>query len=382
MGKRELLLAAAFVLAGIVVYQVAAPAADPARPGWSVGGLVERMRREVRGNQATATAQSSSTIQASESIRELRILVGSVDLTVAGEERQDIQADLAVTSNAYDMGEAERTAKAVKLNVDTAGPVITVTITFPEEGRQRASLAFKVPARLELRIEKNNPLEVHNVAALAVTGRGRTTVKGVPGPVQVNQRGSNIDVTETGPLRLTTFSGAEAKVSNVRGDATFSLQGGELHAGHIDGGIEIEARNCEITLDNLEKARGQFRINATGGEVAVLGVQTELRIDGRETEIRVEQSAAAPLSIYNHGNETVELTVPAGGFRIDAATIDGRLNVEPALEKSGIKVTTSGGQAGDAGDSREEHRAEGSVRGGGPAITVRARGGDIVLRSK
>jgi DUF4097 and DUF4098 domain-containing protein YvlB len=381
MGKRELLLGAAFVLIGIVVYQVTAPASDPARPRWSVGGIVESIRREVRGNQAQATAKIPSTIPVPKAVRELRIMVGSVNVTVVGEERDDIQAELDVTSNAYDAAEAERTAKATKLKVDEAGPVITVSIDFPPEGQQRASLSVKVPARLELRVEKNNALVVTNAAALSVTGRGDTTVASVPGAVHATQRGSVITLADIGPLKLTTLSGAEAKISNVNGDATLSLQGGELHGEGFTGSVEIESRNCDITLDKLEKVR-QTRINAVNGEVVVRGIQTELRIDGREADIRVEQTAPAMVSIYNEGNETVELTLPLGGLKIDARTVDGRLTIDDALGKSGVKVETTGSQGGETGSSREEQHVEAVIGGGGPLITIRARRGDISLRSK
>ena len=230
MGKRELLLVAAFILVGAGVYQVTAPPRDPSRPRWSVGGIVESIRREVRGNQAQATAKIPSTIPAPPSVRELRIKVGSVNVVIVGEERDDIQAELDVTSNAYDEAEAERTAKATKLKVDASGPMITVSVDFPREGRQRADLTLKIPARLELRIEKNSELTVTNAAAVTVTGRGDTTLTGIPGPVNATQRGSTITLTDIGSLKLTTMSGAEAKLSDVKGDVTLSLQGGELHA--------------------------------------------------------------------------------------------------------------------------------------------------------
>ena len=381
MGKRELLLAAAFVLIGVVVYQATAPAADPTRPRWSVGGIVESIRREVRGNQAEAQAKIPSTIPAPASVRELRINVGSVAVTITGEERDDIQAELDVTSNAYDTAEAERTARATTLKVDAAGPVITLSVDFPREGRQRASLVLRVPSRLELRIEKNSTLVVTNAAALSVTGRGTTTVTGVPGAVQATQRGSAITLTDIGPLKLTTFSGAEAKVANVHGDATFSLQSGQLRAEGLEGSVEIESRNCDVTLEKLEKVRNA-RINAGAGEVVVRGIQSELRIDGRETDIRVEQARPAPLSIYNEGNETVELTLPPGPLKIDARTVDGRITVDEALAKSGVKVETTGSQGGETGSSREEQHVAAVIGGGGPLITVRAQRGDILLRLK
>ena len=105
MGKRELLLAAGFLLIGVVVYQVTAPAADPSRPRWSVGGILEQVRRDVRGNQAQASSTSTTSIAAPTSLREVRIVVGSVNVSLVGEDRSDIQSELEVTSNAYDQAE-------------------------------------------------------------------------------------------------------------------------------------------------------------------------------------------------------------------------------------------------------------------------------------
>ena len=382
MGKRELLLAVVFLVLGVVVYQVTAPAADPNRPAWSVGGIIERMRREIRGNQAHATANWARTIPAPDSVREVRLLTGSISVTVIGEDRSDIQASMDVASRAYDTAEAERTAKESHVKVDDAGSVITLTTWFPEAGRQTATLTVRVPSRLEVRAEKNGALDISNVAALVVSGRGQTTAKNIAGAVHAQQRGGTITLTDIGSLKLSSFGGADARLQNIRGDASLSLQGGDVYGAAIEGAIEIEARNSEIKLEKLEKARRPIRINSGGGEVAVLGVGTELRIDGRETDIRVEQAAPAMVSIYNDGDETVELAVPPGGFKIDAAAIDGRITVDEELEKTGVKVASSMTEGGETGRGRDEYRVQASVRGGGPMITIRARRGDIVLRSR
>src|SRR5687768_17866711 len=105
MGKRELLLIAAFVLVGVVVYQATAPAADPSRRTWSIGGLIDNVRREIRGDQARAEARSTTTVPAADPVRELRLTIGSAELKVLGEERDYIAAELVVSSNAYDQAE-------------------------------------------------------------------------------------------------------------------------------------------------------------------------------------------------------------------------------------------------------------------------------------
>jgi hypothetical protein len=381
MGKRELLLAAAFVLIGVLVYQVTAPAADPQRRGWSIGRIIDHVRREVRGNQAQASATHTTTITAPESLRDVRIEVGSQNLTLIGEDRADIQTELAVISRAFDQAEADKTAKETHVTVDESGSTVTLGIFFPEAGQQRASLTVRVPSRLEARIEKNNSLEVSNVAAVSVVGRSQTSIKNVSGEVQVEQRGSVLTLMDIGSLRVKTLGGTEVKVAGVRGDTILSLQGGELHAENIVGSLEIEARNTDITLEKIESPK-PVRLNTVGGEVTVLGLKTELRIDGRETDIRVEQGAGAPLSIYNEGNESVELTLADGGVKIDAVTTDGRITVDEALQKSGVKVANGGSEGGETGSGRDEQRIAATVRGGGPTITIRVRGGDIVLRSR
>ena len=73
MGKRELLLAAAFILVGAVVYQVTAPPADPSRPGFSIGRLINEMRREVRGQRESAENTTTTLIPVPASVTEVRL---------------------------------------------------------------------------------------------------------------------------------------------------------------------------------------------------------------------------------------------------------------------------------------------------------------------
>ena len=49
MGKRELLLIGGFVLFGMAVYAVTAPAAQPGQAQFSLSKVMEHIRREMRG---------------------------------------------------------------------------------------------------------------------------------------------------------------------------------------------------------------------------------------------------------------------------------------------------------------------------------------------
>jgi hypothetical protein len=384
MGKRELLLILGFIVFGAVVYQVTAGPADPARSNWSFGGMIQKIRREVSSNSASAKSQTTVNAPVPDSVHELRIVMRSGRITVAGEDRDDVAITVDVSSTGYDQAEAERLAKATAVKLDQAGAILIATVDYPVEGRQTASLEIKLPKRLTLRLdEKSGVLTVSDVGGVVIgAARGETKIARIDGPVQITQRGSVITMEDVESIRLNTFSGAEARIAKVRGDASFILQGGELRAEELTGVIEIESRNTDVRLEKLEQNRGTIRINANNGEIVLEGLQTETRIDGRDADIRVTQSKAAVLSIYNDGDEPIELTVPPDGFIIDAVSTEGKLTVDNALESAGIKVTGTGSSSGTGTTPRQEYRANATVRGGGPTLTLRATRGDISLRSR
>ena len=384
MGKRELLIAAAFVLLGFGVYRVTAPPADPSRPGFSPSRIIDEIRREVRGQRASAETTTATTRAVPAAVTEIRLVFPVGAVTIVGEERDDIEAEMHVRSTGYDTAEAEGLAKASHLKFDEAAELLIISGEFPEAGRQTPTLRLKVPARLGVRMdEKGSALEITNVASVLINAaRGKSTIQRIAGKVTVTQRGNEITITDVGSLRLNTVSGAEARVSRVRGDASFSMQTGDLRAEELGGGLEVEARNAEMQFEKLDNLKGPVRINANLGEVVLVGLRAETRIDGRRTDIRVDHAGGAPLAIYNDGDESIEVTVPPVGFTMDALAVDGRISLDPNLEESGLKLETIGGPRAESNNSREETRVIGAVRGGGPAITLRATRGDILLRSR
>src|SRR5262245_42584202 len=106
MGKRELLLIGGFVLFGVIVYYATAPAAAPDQGRFTVGKLLEDIRREIHGDPGSAEAKSSKILALDKNITELRIEIGSAALTIVGEHRADLASDMSVRSTGYDDAEA------------------------------------------------------------------------------------------------------------------------------------------------------------------------------------------------------------------------------------------------------------------------------------
>src|SRR5918999_3129629 len=140
MGKRELVIAAAIVLIGVAVYQFTAPPADPSSQGFSIGRIVDEIRREIRGQRATAETTSTTTRKVPDTISELRLSFDIGAIIVVGEERDDVEAEFHVRSTGYDTAEAERLAKASHPTFDERGGGVDIKGEFPLEGRQTPTL--------------------------------------------------------------------------------------------------------------------------------------------------------------------------------------------------------------------------------------------------
>jgi hypothetical protein len=383
MGKRELLIAAVFVVLGFGVYQLTAPPSDGSANGFSIGRMIDQVRREIRGQRATAEETFAANRPVPDTITEIRLTFGIGAVTIVGEDRKDIVAEMHVRSTGYDEAEARRLAKESLLTFDEAGALLIIAGKFPVAGRQTPTLRLRVPKRLGVRLdEKGNTLEISNVASVLIGGgRGESTIRQIAGNVTMTQRGSELTITEVGSLKLNTFSGVEARVSKVHGDATLTLQGGEFRGEEFDGAIQLESRNADVQFEKLDNLKGPVRVESTGGEIVFIGLGAETRIDARRSDIRVQHAGGASLSIYSEGEETIELTVPPAGFRMDALAIGGDISLDEKLADHGLKREASGG-GDETSASREETRLTGSVRGGGPSITLRANRGDIVVRSR
>jgi Putative adhesin len=373
MGKRELLLILAFAVAGVLAYQFAAPSRPAGTRQVGVGTVIEHMRRAVRGNRASAELTTTQSQAIDATITELRLRLASADVKLQGEERDDVAVDLHVWSNGYDEAEAQRLAKQTVLTLDPAGSTLNASIKYPEPGSQRATVTLKVPSRLRVRLESSGPATLENVSAVELNAvRGRTSISRISGAVSGSFRGSELTLTEIGIAKLTTQS-SDVKISGVK-DLTMTVRGGELRAEKINGTVELECSQSDVTLDQLGDLSVPLRVNASGGTVTVKGLRTEARIDGRNTGLDVTMERAAPVAIYSEGDDGVALMPPPGGYQLDALAREGRIEPLDLLTELGLTITKVEGA--------EETRVTGAVAGGGPTITVRATRGDIVVRPR
>jgi len=370
MGKRELLLILGFAVVGTLVYQLTARPSAESSSHFSVNAVVDHLRRAVRGNQANAEVVTTDTHAPSAATTEIRIAFAnsSESLTITGEDRTDVESELKVWSNGYDDAEAQRLAKATVLKQSEAGGRMTFTLVYPREARQRANVTLRVPASMRIGI-------VRYGGRLIVTGtrevesvetRGEATIRNIAGKVTASHRGGDLTLGDLGALKLTA-NGTDVKLSRVRGDATIQARAGEIVASELEGAVDIEGNNTDITVQAAESSKAPVHVTATNGSVRVRGARTDTRVDARNSEVIVDVAQPAPVAVYSEGGESIELTGPRGGFRLDAVSTAGGQITAPA---SWPAVKTEG----------NEQHASGSVNGGGPTITLRSTQGEIVVR--
>jgi len=374
MGKRELLLVICFVVVGVVVYQVTAPTPAPGERGLSLGRLIEAARREVGGNRAMAELTTTTTQALTSEITELRITGSISEVEVQGEDRSDIESTLFVNSRAYNDAEAKQYAAESKLVADQTASALILRMQFPTPGRQRSTVKLKVPARLRIRVEPGSgTLDVKNVAAVEIAGtRGEVTLSQIAGRVEVSHRGGEVTIQDAGSLDFNGRAGS-LKLTGVRGDTSIKMDGGgEITVANLAGSLNLESRNTEVTLENLESTRGPIRVNSIAGSVKIKGLKSEARIDVRNAELDVAMTGAATVAIYTE-NDRVALTPPPGGYTLDVLVIDGEIKPAERISELGLRATR---------ENDKEARLVGAIKGGGPTITVRATRGNLELMSR
>jgi hypothetical protein len=369
MGKRELLLIGAFVILGSAIYWATAPPPPPGERGFSLSTIIDHVRREIRGNPATAELTTTTVLPKTPELTEVRFEIGAAPLTIVGETRNDISCELSIWSNGPDEAEAKRWAAETKLRVSDLGTSLVIGIDYPQPGTQRASLSVRLPNSLAARVQPSRgKIAITNLASLELAeARGQVTIGEIKDRLAITHRGGELKIDSVGSLKLST-RGSIVQLKNVTGEAVIQTNAGEVRATALSGPIDIESNNTKVTLEDLSTVRKPIRINAIGGEVLLTGVSSETRIDGRKTRITLAIGQPAPVAIYNDDEEPIRVTLaPSGGFQLDALASDSTITLPDGL----LEVKSSG----------DEQRASGAVRGGGPTLTLRSSRGRIDIIS-
>jgi hypothetical protein len=363
MGKRELLIITAFVVIGVVAYQIGAAPAAEGRRRFSLATLMDHFREETTGRRASATVTTDGVIPLAADVSEARIS-SVARVTVRGEARDDIGYTLTVEANGPDEGTARQNAARTTLSQDAIGSVLAIRANAPREGRQVVSLTVLVPTKLRVRIEGtqgNGSVEASSLSDLQLDAVGDVRLTGITGSITGTHRNGTLAIADSVGADV-TLQNSEASFERTR-RTKITTRNGHCRVTDAIDSLEIATQNDEVALT---RPSGPVRITGSGGSLSIEDPHGAVHVDTRRTSVDVTLRREVPLTILTT-DEHLQLVL--GGklsFQLDAIATDG----------GGISADWLGAAPETI---NEETRVRHTVNSGSVSIALRNRRGPIVI---
>lgn len=190
----------------------------------------------------------------------------------------------------------------------------------------------------------------------------------VPADTSVRSNTGSGDVTIEGlraDVDLESGSG-DLRLDNIRGSVHTHSGSGDVEARQISGPFTAQATSGDVRLSEMAKA--DVEVRTSSGNIHVTGVTGGLQAQAGSGDLTIDGTPAGAWDLHT-GSGDIRLHVPGdAAFNLDVNTSSGNLNVNHA-----VTMTVQGRI------DEDHHSVRGTVRGGGPEVTVRTGSGDIEI---
>lgn len=181
------------------------------------------------------------------------------------------------------------------------------------------------------------------------TGYRDVALRGVRGDVRVVSQHAAVRVEDVSGTLHVEAAFDDVTLARIAGRAEVQVEHGGVHAEALAGGASVRASGDGVTLDGF---RGALQVDVQRGDVTL-----------------TPAGALADDVVATVANGALTLFLPAGSRgRFDAQAEHGEITL---ADVPGLRLS---------GDGSE--RAEGVLGGGGPAVTLRTRHGDLRLEGR
>jgi DUF4097 and DUF4098 domain-containing protein YvlB len=204
------------------------------------------------------------------------------------------------------------------------------------------------------------------------TGGGSIKISGSKGKVNAETGGGSISIGGAQQSVAAQTGGGSINLQNCGGDVRASTGGGSLEIGEVGGSADLETGGGSI---RLASAKGPVKASTGGGTITLYKLMSGARAESGAGSITAEF-----LSV--NSNSALETSV---GDVIVYISPNARVTVKASVEMANghkirsdfpeLKITSEGGEWGP-----RNYRAEGSLNGGGPVLTVRTSSGNVEFR--
>lgn len=199
--------------------------------------------------------------------------------------------------------------------------------------------------------------------------------------IDVKTSGGDVSVADLGGNVLIKTSGGNMKVGKIDGtveagtsggnvavqsghSVSVKSSGGDLSIGHASGAIEARTSGGDIIV---EQADSSLLAKTSGGSITLNHVAgpIDANTSGGSISARITQQPKSGSSLSTSGGSVSVFLSDGIRLNLDADTSGGRVSTEMPVAIRGAAESSS---------------LEATLNGGGPALKVRAQGGNIVFR--
>lgn len=309
--------------------------------GILVFGMSTLVSGEVRGS-FERTLHVTGPLQ-------LEVSTGSGSITVrsGGEGTVEVEAEIRAPSSWAD--EVRRLEADPPIERD--GNLIRIGLTDDRELRRHLKISYEIVV----------PVETSLVSS---TGSGSQSIDDLAGPLEVATGSGSLDIGRIGAdVDARTGSGS-ITVDGVGGELAIKSGSGSIRAENVTGAISARSGSGSVHLE--QTGSGDVEVQSGSGRVEVAGVRGGLSVRTGSGSIDAQGEMAGAWYLHaSSGTITVELPEDAS-FELDAETSSGSIDSRHPVTVSGI--------------STREKRLRGSVRGGGPRLSLHTSSGSIRIR--
>ena len=357
MGKRELLIAAAFVVMGMVAWRLTAPPPPGGVRPFSLDTLAEIWRNRNTATGGRASVTTDGVLPVSDTLTEVR-LANLVAVDVRGEARADIAWTLQVDTTGPSDAAAHRTAELTRFTHDEIGPVLALGTRSPEDVPRAGTLTLRVPSRLTVRVETARRTHIAAVAGVRLENLvGDTTLTSVAGSIDGAHGNGDLTIDDSRDVTL-TLAGSRTTIRRSHGAVALTARNGETRIEQATGRVDADTINQRLTI--IEPAR-EVRVGGVGGEITIERPRAAVDVDARRSHVQALLDRAVPITVFSAEGEVtlslpdhvpISLDVEADTGRIDATAIgltpidrDGRSRIIRTVDEAS-RVAVRGDRSG------------------------------------
>lgn len=263
----------------------------------------------------------------------LRIANRRGDLSIIGEDREDIAFTAQIAVSADNQREGEERLDAIEIPVSQDGDTIVIGEAAGEDDEPAGVRFFRQGWHFGIRVGlQMSDTRIDMVARVPRRCRveashrsGPARLSGLHASVTVDARSGRTDVREVrGPVRVEGRSGA-IEVRDIIGDLAIVSRSGRVEVEEVEGNVALRSRSGHVSIAEV---RGRVSVESRSGRVTLRSIDGETRVSSSSGAVEWRGAVRAPLSIEAKTG-LIRLAVERGaGFYIDAETRHGSVRSE------------------------------------------------------